>query len=157
MRCLAFIILFWMSSISFALPSNPVSKVDFERLFYGDIIKPQNYIKPIGMALIGNFSGAILENEKNEQFFVVQGDEINIENQIFYKVPNNTSGLEVESEKSQLILFLRNKLKNKVNLTIEIDKTIDKKLAYTNKDKYDILRKKNPLIEEFRKSLGLSV
>ena len=84
MRCLAFIILFWMSSISFALPSNPVSRVDFERLFYGDIIKPQNYIKPIGMALIGNFSGAILENEKNEQFFVVQGDEINIENQIFY-------------------------------------------------------------------------
>jgi len=72
-------------------------------------------------------------------------------------VPNNTSGLEVESEKSQLILFLRNKLKNKVNLTIEIDKTIDKKLSYTNKDKYDILRQKNPLIEEFRKSLGLSV
>lgn len=80
-----------------------------------------------------------------------------IDNEIFYKVPNNTSGLEVESEKNQLILFLRNKLKNKVNLTIEIDKTIDKKLAYTNKDKYDILRKKNPLIEEFRKSLGLSV
>ena len=72
-------------------------------------------------------------------------------------MPNNTSGLEVESEKSQLILFLRNKLKNKVNLTIEIDKTIDKKLSYTNKDKYDILRQKNPLIEEFRKSLGLSV
>ena len=84
MRCLAFIILFWMGSVSIALPSNSVSKVDFERLFYGDIIKPQNYIKPIGMALIGNFSGAILENEKNEQFFVVQGDEINIENQIFY-------------------------------------------------------------------------
>ena len=84
MRCLAFIILFWMGSVSIALPSNSVSKVDFERLFYGDIIKPQNYIKPIGMALIGNFSGAILENEKNEQFFVVQGDEINIENQIFF-------------------------------------------------------------------------
>ena len=72
-------------------------------------------------------------------------------------MPNNTSGLEVELEKNQLILFFRNKLKNKVDLTIEIDKTIDKKLAYTNKDKYDILRQKNPLIEEFRKSLGLSV
>ena len=80
-----------------------------------------------------------------------------IDNEIFYKVPNNTSGLEVESEKNQLVLFLRNKLKNKVNLTIEIDKTIDKKLAYTNKDKYDILKNKNPLIEQFRKSLGLRV
>ena len=35
------------------------------------------------MAIIGNFSGAILENEKKEQFFVIEGDEINLENQIF--------------------------------------------------------------------------
>ena len=63
---------------------NSVNKVDFERLFYGDIIKPQNLYQTNRNGLIGNFSGAILENEKNEQFFVVQGDEINIENQIFY-------------------------------------------------------------------------
>ena len=107
MRCLAFIILFWMSSVSIALPSNPVSKVDFERLFYGDIIKPQNYIKPIGIALIGNFSGAILENEKNEQFFVVQGDEINIENQIFYieKISPDEIVLKNSKENKTILRF----------------------------------------------------
>ena len=108
MRCLAFIILFWMGSVSIALPSNSVSKVDFERLFYGDIIKPQNYIKPIGMALIGNFSGAILENEKNEQFFVVQGDEINIENQIFFIefISPDEIVLKNSEEKKTILKFL---------------------------------------------------
>ena len=108
MRCLAFIILFWMGSVSIALPSNSVSKVDFERLFYGDIIKPQNYIKPIGMALIGNFSGAILENEKNEQFFVVQGDEINIENQIFFIefISTDEIVLKNREEKKTILKFL---------------------------------------------------
>ena len=107
MRCLAFIILFWMGSVSIALPSNSMNKVDFERLFYGDIIKPQNYIKPIGMALIENFSGAILENEKNEQFFVVQGDEINIENQIFYieKISPDEIVLKNSKENKTILRF----------------------------------------------------
>ena len=107
MRCLAFIILFWMGSVSIALPFNSVNKVDFERLFYGDIIKPQNYIKPIGMALIENFSGAILENEKNEQFFVVQGDEINIENQIFYieKISPDEIVLKNSEENKTILRF----------------------------------------------------
>ena len=107
MRCLAFIILFWMGSVSIALPFNTVNKVDFERLFYGDIIKPQNYIKPIGMALIENFSGAILENEKNEQFFVVQGDEINIENQIFYieKISPDEIVLKNSEENKTILRF----------------------------------------------------
>ena len=97
-----------MGSVSIALPSNSVSKVDFERLFYGDIIKPQNYIKPIGMALIGNFSGAILENEKNEQFFVVQGDEINIENQIFFIefISPDEIVLKNSEEKKTILKFL---------------------------------------------------
>ena len=84
-----------------------MNKVDFERLFYGDIIKPQNYIKPIGMALIENFSGAILENEKNEQFFVVQGDEINIENQIFYieKISPDEIVLKNSEENKTILRF----------------------------------------------------
>ena len=78
MRLFVVIMLFLISSLNIACATNNVSKLDFERLFFGDIINPQNYIKPIGMALIGDFSGAILENDKNEQFFVMQGDEINL-------------------------------------------------------------------------------
>ena len=71
MRLLAYIILILIGSFGIALSSNTANKLDFNRLFYGDIIDPQNYIKPIGMAEIGNFSGAILENDKHEQFFVI--------------------------------------------------------------------------------------
>ena len=62
-----------------------------------------------------------------------------------------------EIEKEVLGDELCNDLNDSIEVLLVWHKTIDKKLAYTNKDKYDILRQKNPLIEEFRKSLGLSV
>ena len=96
-----------MGLFNSVLSSKTVSRVDFEKLFYGDIIEPQNYIKPIGMALIGNFSGAILENEQNEQFFVVQGDEINIENKIFYIETISTDEIVLKNneEKKTILRF----------------------------------------------------
>jgi len=76
---------------------------------------------------------------------------------ITYNVPNNTTSLEIESEKPNLILFLRNKLDSKINLEIIIDKKIDEKAVYTNKDKYELLKKKNPQIENLRKTFKLSI
>ena len=105
MRLLAYIILILIGSFSIALCSNTVNKLDFNRLFYGDIIDPQNYIKPIGMAEIGNFSGAILENDKQEQFFVIVGDEINLENQVFYIESISPNGIVLQSKlKKETIL-----------------------------------------------------
>ena len=74
---------------------------DFEKLFYGDIINPQNPIKPIGLALVGDFSGAILENDKNEQFFIMRGDEINLQNQIFNIKSISPDGIVLESKFKQ--------------------------------------------------------
>ena len=79
------------------------------------------------------------------------------ENCIHYKVSNNTSALEIDLEKHQLVQFLRNRLKAKIELILTTDKTIDKKLAYTNKDKYNILKEKNPLIEELKNTFKLSI
>jgi len=76
---------------------------------------------------------------------------------ITYNVPNNTTSLEIDSEKPNLILFLRNKLDSKINLEIIIDKKIDEKAVYTNKDKYELLKKKNPQIENLRKTFKLSI
>ena len=76
---------------------------------------------------------------------------------IIYSVPNNTSAIEFEQEKQQLILFLRRKLDSKINISLEIDKNIDKKVAYTNKEKYELLKKKNPIIEDLRNQFKLSV
>lgn len=79
------------------------------------------------------------------------------ENHIHYKVSNNTSALEIDLEKHQLVQFLRNRLKAKIELILTTDKTIDKKLTYTNKDKYNLLREKNPLIEELKNAFKLSI
>ena len=79
------------------------------------------------------------------------------ENHIHYKVSNNTSALEIDLEKHQLVQFLRNRLKSKIELILTTDKTIDKKLTYTNKDKYNLLKEKNPLIEELKNAFKLSI
>ena len=79
------------------------------------------------------------------------------DNTITYSVPNNTAEIEVEQEKQQLILFIRRKLNSRINISLKIDKSIDKKVAYTNKEKYELLKKKNPIIEDLRKQFKLSI
>ena len=107
MRFIALIIFFLIGLTNIVLASATVGKLDFEKLFYGDIIDPQNHIKPIGMALIGDFSGAILENDKNEQFFIMEGDEINLENQIFHIKSISPDGIVLRSkmEKETILRF----------------------------------------------------
>ena len=107
MRFIALIIFFLIGLTNIVLASDKVGKLDFEKLFYGDIIDPQNHIKPIGMALIGDFSGAILENDKNEQFFIMEGDEINLENQIFHIKSISPDGIVLRSklEKETILRF----------------------------------------------------
>ena len=78
-------------------------------------------------------------------------------NTIIYSVPNNTTSLEIDSEKQNLLLFLRNKLESDICLLIEIDKKMDENKAYTNKDKFEVLKKKNPLIDELRNTFKLSI
>jgi DNA polymerase-3 subunit gamma/tau len=79
------------------------------------------------------------------------------DNCIYYEVSNNTSSLEIESEKHQLIQFFRSRLKVKIELQININKSIDKKVAYTNQDKYELLKKKNPSIENLKNIFKLSI
>ena len=78
-------------------------------------------------------------------------------NTIIYSVPNNTASLEIDSEKQNLLLFLRNKLDSNIGLLIEIDKKIDQNKAYTNKDKFELLKKKNPIIDKLRNTFKLSI
>ena len=78
-------------------------------------------------------------------------------NTIIYSVPNNTTSLEIDSEKQNLLLFLRNKLESDIGLLIKIDKKMDENKAYTNKDKFEVLKKKNPLIDELRNTFKLSI
>ena len=98
MRFIALIIFFLIGHTNIVLASDKDGKLDFVKLFYGDIVDPQKHIKPIGMALIGDFSGAILANDKNEQFFIMEGDEINLENQIFHIKSISPDGIVLQSK-----------------------------------------------------------
>ena len=78
-------------------------------------------------------------------------------NTIIYTVPNNTTSLEIDLEKQQLLLFFRTKLKSKINLTVSVDKKIENKKAYTNKEKFMLLKEKNPLIDNLKNEFKLSI
>ena len=78
-------------------------------------------------------------------------------NTIIYTVPNNTTSLEIDLEKQQLLLFFRTKLKSKIDLTVSVDKKIENKKAYTNKEKFMLLKEKNPLIDNLKNEFKLSV
>ena len=78
-------------------------------------------------------------------------------NTIIYTVPNNTTSLEIDLEKQQLLLFFRTKLKSKIDLTVSVDKKIENKKAYTNKEKFMLLKKKNPLIDNLKNEFKLSI
>jgi hypothetical protein len=58
--------------------------------------------------------------------------------------------------KVELTAFLRDKLKNSsLQVTGELTKTDDKKVIYTNKEKFDYLADKNPILKELKDRLGL--
>ena len=58
--------------------------------------------------------------------------------------------------KSELTLFLREKLKNNtIIITGELDLGEDKKMIYTPRDKFEYLANKNPVLNELKERLGL--
>jgi DNA polymerase-3 subunit gamma/tau len=58
--------------------------------------------------------------------------------------------------KTELNTFLREKLQNNtIQVTGELRLPDDKKIIYTNRDKFTFLTSKNPLIQELKDRLGL--
>ena len=71
-------------------------------------------------------------------------------------VQNDTNKLELEKNSKSLMQYLREHLRNDhINLQVHVDTKEEKKFVYTNKDKYEELSKKNPIIDDFKKSFGL--
>ncbi len=77
-------------------------------------------------------------------------------NEIHLIVQNDTNKLELEKNSNSLMQYLREHLRNDhINLQVHVDTKEEKKFVYTNKDKYEELSKKNPIIDDFKKSFGL--
>ena len=77
---------------------------------------------------------------------------------IHLEFPNNTIKIEVERSKYELLEYLKEKLQNyNVSLSIELNETIAKRYAYTDREKFEKLKELNPLIDKLRKEFDLDV
>ena len=80
------------------------------------------------------------------------------QNTIKIVLPNSTNKVELENEKKELLIYLRENLKNnEVYMEINVDESVQEKLVYTDKDKYELMKKKNPDIEILKDSFNLSI
>jgi DNA polymerase-3 subunit gamma/tau len=80
------------------------------------------------------------------------------ENTIIHELPNESSKIDFDKEKHEILGYIRGKLKNH-NLTIEvkINETILEKKLYTTQDKYKRLAELNPNLEMMRNIFGLEI
>ena len=81
-----------------------------------------------------------------------------VENNICLELPNSTNKIELELNQHDLLKFIRKDLNNyDIKLKITINEKIEKKFTYTSKEKYDLLKSKNNLIEKLRLDFKLSI
>ena len=77
---------------------------------------------------------------------------------ICLELPNSTNKIELESNQHDLLKYIRKDLNNyDVKLRVTINEKIEKKFTYTSKEKYELLKSKNTLIEKLRVDFKLSI
>lgn len=77
---------------------------------------------------------------------------------ILLEFPNESIKTELEKEKGELLGFLREKLQNyEVDLEITVNESVEKKYAYSPKEKFEKLKEINPLMERIRDEFGLDL
>jgi len=73
-------------------------------------------------------------------------------------LPNETMKNDLEKGQHQLMSFLKKKLQNTfISLEITVNEQAVKKYAYSNIEKFNKLKEKNPLIEKLRTTFDLDV
>lgn len=77
-------------------------------------------------------------------------------NQVVVSLLSPVHETMLDNIKIELASFLREKLKNSsIQISGELTATDDKKVIYTNRDKFDYLAEKNPILKELKDRLGL--
>ncbi len=74
---------------------------------------------------------------------------------VIFKLNNLLEVDFLDSIKQDLTLALRDNTKTNINILSEIEVKEGKKMIYTNKEKYDHLLTKKPILKEFKDRLGL--
>ncbi len=79
-----------------------------------------------------------------------------IENQIVVHLLNPVQETMLSGLKSELTIYLRERLKNNsIHVRGELRELDQKKMKYTDRDKFEFLVDKNPLLREMKERLGL--
>ncbi|WP_423740337.1 DNA polymerase III subunit gamma/tau [Flavobacterium columnare] len=77
---------------------------------------------------------------------------------IIHELPNESSKIDFEGEKHDLLGYLRGKLHNHtINLEVKLNETIESKKAFTAEEKYQLMRDINPALDTLRKLFDLDV
>ncbi len=77
---------------------------------------------------------------------------------IHLEFPNYTIKTELERAKFELLQFLRENLNNhNIDLDITVNEKVEKKYAYSPREKFDKLKEKNPAIEKLRQEFDLDI
>ena len=107
-----------------------------------------------------NYVKKIEEQGRHNLAAILKIDEPKLkENYIIgIEFPNSTNKIEVEREKTELLKYLRISLNNyAIDLDITVNEIIEKKFVYTNEDKFQKLKEKNPSLEALKKSFNLEL
>jgi hypothetical protein len=77
---------------------------------------------------------------------------------IIHELPNESSKIDFEGEKHDLLGYLRGKLHNhNITIEIKINEGIETKKAFTTQEKYDRLNELNPALDLLRKTFDLDI
>ena len=77
---------------------------------------------------------------------------------ISLELPAETMKKDLERGQNPLMAYLKKRLKNSlISLEIEVNESTAKKYAFTNIEKYNKLKEKNPLIEKLRSTFDLDI
>ena len=77
---------------------------------------------------------------------------------ILFSVPNNLMFDQFQKGKPKLLGFLRENLNNYgIEIDVKLNEKIEKKFAYTNQEKFNKLKEKNPFLEKLRQTFELDL
>ena len=77
---------------------------------------------------------------------------------IHLEYPNSTNKVEIERHQYELLGYIRKELNNfNIDLSITVNEDLEKQYAYTPKEKYDKLKKKNPHLDVLRRTFDLDI
>jgi DNA polymerase-3 subunit gamma/tau len=95
------------------------------------------------------------KTQAGEYSLLTRGFDLN-ENKITISLANPVEEPLLQSIRTQLTAYLRDKLNNSnINVFGVMQAIETKRMAYTNKEKFDYLAEKNPILLELKERLGL--